>query len=151
MLLFGFAGFSQNLADSLSFGYLYAEQTPSQTTFYANANVLLAVLGEWQQQPSVYDFTGGGVETADLLNFVGGYASEAPEFNFVDWEVAQNYGEGNSELHYLGNDKTVLFGFLKRSPYDEVNEANYVGFTNLITWHIEVIKSTGVWTYFWMQ
>jgi len=147
-----FLGLSQNLADSLNYGHLYALETPSETSFYTNAEVLLAVLGEWQQQPSVYGFNGGPVDAGDLLNFVGGYGSEpTQQFNLSEWEVSQNYGEGNTELSYLGSDPGVLFAFLKRSPFDEVNGANYVGYTNLKTWHIEVVTTQGVWSWYWMQ
>lgn len=146
--LLALPSFGQHLADSLQGSYTcyWVEGDPS--TYHFNATTLLDLLGDYGTTPSAFDLNGDGqVGTADILEAVGGYAAPPPNLpDFTLFAIFDNFGEGNTWLWYLGDDPDISFGWLHRTPFDEVEDANYTGF-NINTFTFDVVGVNSI-TYY---
>jgi hypothetical protein len=145
----------QSLGDILQGDYhCYRAEYPDGTnTYHFNASVMLELLGDWQTNPSAFDLNDDQiVDTPDLLAGVGGYGSPQPDHPpLTDFTPFDDFGEGNTWLTYTGSDPDIVFGWMHRTPYDETNDANYVGYEGIYTWTLDVVRSSGTVYYYFVK
>ena len=137
----------QNLADSLD-GWCYRVNE----SFYFNSSSILDVIVVYiTSGPSSFDLNGDGfVDTQDLLSAMGGYGVTAPTPNFADFVPFDDFGEGNTWCTYIGTDPTILFGWLHRTPFDEVTDPNYLGY-DVYTYTFDLVTTSGTFVHYFVQ
>ena len=130
-----------------------AEYPDGSDTYHFNASVMLELIGDWQTNPSAFDLNDDQiVDTPDMLNGIGGYGSLQPNYpSLAEFTPFDNFGEGNTWLTYTGSDPDIIFGWMHRTPYDETNEANYVGYEGIYTWTLDVVRSSGTVYYYFVS
>lgn len=145
----------QSLGDILQGSYhCYRAEYPDGTnTYHFNADVMLKLLGDWQTNPSAFDLNDDQiVDTPDLLAGVGGYGALQPDYPpLTDFTPFDDFGEGNTWLTYTGSDPDIVFGWMHRTPYDETNDPNYVGYEGIYTWTLDVVRSSGTVYYYFVS
>jgi len=145
----------QSLGDILQGDYhcYRAEYPDGSNTYHFNASVMLELLGDWQTNPSAFDLNDDQiVDTPDLLAGVGGYAAPEPDYPpLTDFTPFDDFGEGNTWLTYTGSDPDIVFGWMHRTPYDETNDPNYVGYEGIYTWTLDVVRSSGTVYYYFVS
>ena len=149
LCLFALPSFGQHLADSLQGTYTCYRVEGEVNTYHFNSSTLLDLLGAFGTSPSMFDLNDDGqVNSSDILAAVGGYAAPPPTIpDFTLFSIFDNFGEGNTWLWYLGDDPSVSFGWLHRTPFDEAEDANYIGF-NIKTFTFDQVGVDGI-TYFY--
>jgi hypothetical protein len=116
-------------------------------TYYMESGILflnfLSVYGS--EGPNYWDIDGDqDVNTRDLINLLTAYGQSLDiQPNFADYDIFDSFGEGNTWLEYTGQDSTIEFGWLHRTPYDEVSWGNYLGY-NLYSYTIDVVRLDSV-------
>ena len=130
--------------------HCYRVEYPNSNTYHFNSAVLLDLLGDWQTNPSAFNLNDDQIiDTQDLLSGLAGYESLPPDVPLEDYTPFDNFGEGNTWLTYTGDDPDIVFGWMHRTPYDETNDGNYVGYENIYTWHLDVVRlDSTVYYYF---
>ena len=79
------------------------------------------------------------VNTSDLINLLTGYDQQAPtQPDFSCYDIFDSFGEGNTWLTYTCED-AIEFGWLHRTPYDEINTPTYLGY-NLYTFTLDEVR-----------
>ncbi len=79
------------------------------------------------------------VNTSDLINLLTGYDTQAPgQPDFSCYDIFDSFGEGNTWLTYTCED-AIEFGWLHRTPYDEINTPTYLGY-NLYTFTLDEVR-----------
>jgi len=144
----------QSLEELLQGEYhCYRVEYPDSNSYHFNASVMLELIGDWQTTPSAFDLNDDQiVDTPDMLDGVGGYGAPQPNYpSLADFTPFDNFGEGNTWLTYTGSDPDIVFGWMHRTPYDETNEANYVGYEGIYTWALDVVRSSGTVYYYFVS
>ena len=136
--------------------HCYMVEYPDSTTYHFTSSDLLnhVIGGYGSTNPSAFDLDGSGVvNTTDVTLAVGGYgnpeSSTLPDF--YDFVPNGNFGEGNTWMSYTGENPTVSFGWLHRTPFDESNPANYIGYDNIFTYTFDLITDGGVIYYHYVS
>ena len=95
--------------------------------------------------PNYWDVNGDQeVNTSDLIQLLTAYDTEidvSPDFSCYD--IFSNFGEGNTWLDYACDEPSISFGWIHRTPYDEINGGNYMGY-NLYSFTIDVVHQDSV-------
>ena len=84
------------------------------------------------------------VNTSDLIKLLTVYDTEidaSPDFSCYD--ISSNFGEGNTWLDYTCDDSSISFGWIHRTPYDEINGGNYAGY-NLYSFTLDVVHQDSI-------
>jgi len=84
------------------------------------------------------------VNTSDLIKLLTVYDTQidtSPDFSCYD--ISSNFGEGNTWLDYTCTDPSISFGWIHRTPYDEINGGNYVGY-NLYSFTLDVVHQDSI-------
>lgn len=144
---------SQSLEELLQGEYhCYRVEYPDSNSYHFNASIMNDLLGDWLTSQSAFDLNDDQiVDTPDLLAGIGGYGSIPPYVPLQDYTPFDNFGEGNTWLTYTGSDPDIVFGWMHRTPYDESNDANYVGYEGIYTWTLDVVRSSGTVYYYFVS
>tara|TARA_R110000751_G_scaffold94113_3_gene183650 strand:- start:826 stop:1437 length:612 start_codon:yes stop_codon:yes gene_type:complete len=136
---------ARTLADSLSTQgehFCISRQVDQEPKAYyvENTLVMLNFLSAYGATgPNYWDTNGDQeVNTSDLITILTGYDTQAPtQPDFSCYDIFDSFGEGNTWLTYTC-EEDIEFGWLHRTPYDEINTPTYLGF-NLYTFTIDVV------------
>ncbi len=136
---------ARTLADSLSTQGAHfcisrqVDQGP-KAYYVENTLVMLNFLSAYGSKgPNYWDTNGDqDINTTDLIKLLTGYDQQAPDQpDFGCFDIFESFGEGNTWLTYTC-DEAIEFGWMHRTPYDEIGPPNYVGY-NLYTFTIDVV------------
>jgi|GEM_PF-3935117 hypothetical protein len=132
--------------------YCYRAEYPDSNTYHFNIAVNNEFLSAFNSPPSEFDLNDDGdINTQDVLLNLTGFGNPQPEYPpFIDFTPFQNFGEGNTWLTYIGNNPNISFGWLHRTPYDEINDPNYIGYEDIYTWTLDVVGANNITYYYFV-
>tara|TARA_R110000751_G_scaffold32636_5_gene81913 strand:- start:111 stop:680 length:570 start_codon:yes stop_codon:yes gene_type:complete len=133
--------------------YCYRTQYPDSNTYHFNTSVNNNFLAEWNNSPSEFDLNDDQqMNTLDLLLNLSGFGNPQPDYpSFVDFTPFETFGEGNTWLTYTGSNEDISFGWMHRTPYDEVNKPTYGGYENIYTWTLDVVTEDKIVFYYFVE
>jgi hypothetical protein len=133
--------------------YCYRAKYPDSNTYHFNVGVNNDFLTAFDNPPSEFDLNDDGdVDTQDVLLNLTGFGNPQPEYPpLIDFTPFENFGEGNTWLIYTGDNPDISFGWLHRTPYDETNPPNYIGYENIYTWTLDVVTSDNIIYYYFVE
>ncbi len=152
LLFVGLTTQAQTVEELLQGNYACYKVEEDQTTYYTNTTLFVALLGQFgSTSPSSFDLNSDGVvSTTDIILAIGGYGNTAYPPDLSEFTVNQDFGEGNTWLDYNGSDDTILFGWFHRTPFDENNPANYVGWEGIYTFVLDLVTTQGTRYYYYL-
>lgn len=133
--------------------YCYRAQYPDSNTYHFNVSVNNEFLTAFNSPPSEFDLNDDQyVNTQDVLLNLSGFGNPEPAYpSFADFTPFQTFGEGNTWLTYTGSNPDIEFGWMHRTPYDEINEPAYGGYENIYTWTLDVVKEDEIIFYYFVE
>lgn len=143
----------ESLGDLLEGNYhCYRAEYPDSNTYHFNTSVNNDFLTTWNSSPSEFDLNDDQqINTEDLLLNLTGFGNPQPPYPpLIEFTPFQNFGEGNTWLTYTGNNPDISFGWLHRTPYDETNDPNYVGYEGIYTWTLDVVGINNITYYYFV-
>mgnify|MGYP003649795132 FL=1 len=151
---FGNFKVNQSLEELLDNNFhCYRAEYPDSNTYHFNTAVNNDFLAAWNSPPSAFDLNDDQkVNTEDMLLNLTGFGNPQPEYPpFSDFTPFQTFGEGNTWLTYTGLNPDISFGWMHRTPYDEINGPTYGGYENIYTWTLDVVMEDGIIFYYFVE
>lgn len=133
--------------------YCYRVQYPDSNTYHFNTSANNNFLAEWNNSPSEFDLNDDQqMNTLDLLLNLSGFGIPQPDYPpLTNFTPFQTFGEGNTWLTYTGTNEDISFGWMHRTPYDEVNDPTYGGYENIYTWTLDVVTGDDIIFYYFVE